>query len=130
MKFRLDYPRPAFTTGFLLALLFSIAMNANAAERKVKKPPDNEVKGCYVTYNSVSGGISREPFLKTRDKDFAAEDGEAEIWGYKPWSQSATKDGQHIEVNVAASRFIPLGKAQNVPTGTTRRWVTCPAGFW
>jgi hypothetical protein len=88
------------------------------------------VKGCYATYYSGDGKFRFEPFLKLGDKEYDSENGEAEIWGLRPWSESSKKDGKLVPVNVLESRFIPLNTAKEVPAGTMRRRIKCPDGFW
>lgn len=103
-------------------ILFCVAQEVRAEEG---------VKGVYVTYNSSKGNFAFEPFLKTGDKEYDSEDGQAEIWGYKPWSEAAKKNGQPIKVNVPAARFVPCDrKSHEVDAGTLKRMIRCPEGFW
>lgn len=106
----------------LAVLMLFIASLASADE--------DDVKGCYVTYNPQTGKFAYEPFLKTRDSEYTSEDGEPEVWGVRPWSEAARKDGKPIEVNVADNRFIPLNTLKEVKAGTTSRRIKCPDGFW
>lgn len=113
--------REIFWLSFI-ALFFIFAMIANAEE-----PP---VQGCYATYNSISGKFSFEPFLKIGDKEYDSEDGQAEIWGFRPWCEACKKDGEPFKVNILDSRFIPLNTAKKIPAGTTMRYIRCPNGLW
>jgi hypothetical protein len=118
-------PRPAFVTAFLLAFLTIIAFTTRGDE-------PGDVRGCYVTYNAMTGGFLYEPFLKVRDKAALSENGEPEIWGFRPWNlELPDRDGKTQAVNIAASRFIPADKKlHTVEAGRLTRKLRCPEGFW
>ena len=114
-------PRSSFVTALLLALLVAISFDAKA----------EDVRGCYASYNSQTGGFSYEPFLKVRDKSSVSEDGQPEIWGFRPWNlEPPDKDGLTHPVNILESRFVPIGAFKEVPAGRSRRSIRCPDGLW
>jgi hypothetical protein len=86
-----------------------------------------DVRGCIATYISQSGKYLYEPFLKVADKESPAEDGAAEVWGFRPWNlEPPDKEGKTHAVNVRADVFIPLHVFQQVGP----RRVKCPDGMW
>lgn len=90
-----------------------------------------DVRGCYAKYNSNTGKFAFEPFLKVANKKWASEEGEPEVWGFRPWNLlPPDEDGKTHPVNILDSQFIPLGISKEVPTGTTKRNVRCPEGLW
>lgn len=118
-------PRAVFVTAFLLTLLVVISFNANADE------PGDE-RGCYITYNASTGKFRFEPFLKiAHPKLSPSEDGEPEIWGFRPWNpEPIDENGKTPPVNILESRFIPLHTLSEVRAGTARRKLRCPDGLW
>lgn len=115
--------------GSCVVLLVIILFTPTFTEQLIAEEPQG-IKGCYATYYPQDGKFRFEPFLKTRDKEYSDQDGEPEIWGLRPWSESSKKDGKLTEVNVMEARFIPLGRAKKVPAGTMQRMVKCPDGYW
>jgi hypothetical protein len=101
------------------------------AASPVRADEPGDVRGCYVTYHSTTGKFSFEPFLKVADKESASEDGEPEIWGFRPWNlEPPDEDGKTHPVNVLADRFIPMGRNKEVRAGSMRRSIHCPEGLW
>lgn len=114
-------------TSTILLILAVVLILAIAA---LARGDPGDVKGCICTYHSQSGKFTFEPFIKTADKASASEDGQPEVWGFKPWDLGEPdKTGKVYPVNVLASRFIPLNTFKEVPAGTTTRRVKCPP-YW
>src|ERR1051325_10777446 len=100
MKIHFDEYRASF---LILTILCFLACFSPADAQTL--PTDD--KGCYVTYLPSRGTFTFEPFLKVADKDSPSEDGEPEIWGFRPWNLLPPgKDGKTKPVNVAESRYI------------------------
>lgn len=93
---------------------------------------DGDVKGCYVTYNSNTGGFLYEPFIKiAHEKENPSEDGESEIWGFRPWNlEPPDKEGKTPPVNIRESRFVPIGVFKEVDAGRMKRRIKCPEGYF
>lgn len=90
-----------------------------------------DVRGCYVTYLSGNGKFLYEPFLKVANKENVSDEGEAEIWGFRPWNlETPDEHGKTHPVNINEGRFIPLGVFKEVKTGTATRRIKCPDGLW
>lgn len=119
---------PPVETYFVLFVLILVNLIALAADGD--EPGD--IRGCLVTYNSMTGKFLFEPFLKVKDKASPAEDGEPEIWGFRPWNlEPPDEDGKTNAVNVLASRFLPADKKfHTVKAGSAKRQVRCPEGLW
>jgi hypothetical protein len=110
-----------------VALLFAII--GLAAPARADEPGD--VRGCYVTYHSQTGTFGFEPFLKVGDKESPSEDGEPEVWGFRPWNlEPPDENGTTYPVNILASRFVPLNMNKKVDAGTAKRTIRCPEGLW
>lgn len=117
-------PRPAFATALLLALLVSISFGANGDEPR-------DVRGCLYSYDARSGKISFEPFLMVQEKASLSEDGQPEVWGFRPWNlEPPDEHGLTKPVNVLKSRFLTLNRYHDVQTGTASRRIRCPAFDW
>lgn len=117
--------REIFCLSFIsLVFLFAMAVNAKAE--------DGDVKGCYVTYNGNTGGFLYEPFIKiSHPKENPSEDGEPEIWGFRPWNlEPPDKDGKTPPVNILESRFVPMGAFKEVNAGRIKRRIKCPDGYF
>ena len=110
-----------------IALTFVCVMFALGA-----KADPGDVRGCYATYNGMTGKYLFEPFLKVADKTSSSQDGEPEVWGFRPWNlEPPDEKGKTHPVNILASRFIPAdGKFYEVDAGTAKRRVKCPDGIW
>lgn len=105
---------------------------AITAKKRAVKKPSTDVAGCYVTvaYKFGMPVPLFEPFIKIADKLSFSENGEAEVWGFRPWNlEPPDEHGQTTPVNILADRFIPAGKAQLVRLGSMERMVRCPTGF-
>ena len=120
MRVHFDEMRAVF---LILALLFILASLSPADAEQ--QPGD--IRGCYVTYIAQSGKYTFEPFLKVADKDSPSEDGEPEIWGFRPWNlQPPDEEGKTHPVNILESRFIPLRTFKQVGPRSIKR----PEGLW
>ena len=119
---------PPIETYFVLLIL--ILVNAIAFSANGDEPGD--VRGCYVTYNGLTGNFLFEPFLKVKDKTSTSEDGEPEIWGFRTWNlEPPDKEGNTHPVNIRASRFLPAdNKFHEVQAGKGKRKLRCPKGLW
>jgi hypothetical protein len=119
------FPRVAFHFALAVAAVFWLCELSARGDEK------GDVRGCYVTYHSTTGTFSFEPFLKVADKESASEDGEPEVWGFRPWNlEPPDEDGKTHPVNVLADRFVPLGIFKEVRAGTITRRIRCPEGLW
>lgn len=89
-----------------------------------------DVRGCYITYVGNNRFLF-EPFLKVADKESLSQDGEPEIWGFRPWNlEPPDKDGKTHPVNILEGRFIPMRVFKEVQAGTMRRNIKCPDNLW
>lgn len=117
--------------GWLIFWLILIIGAANLAYGEENKEEKGDVKGCMTTFNGNTGKFLFEPFLKVADKDSPDENGQPEIWGFRPWNlEPPDKDGKTHPVNIRDSRFIPMGTSKEVEAGSTKRMIRCPDGLW
>lgn len=122
---RFPWPNAVFRLHWVSALLILVF----AATLHADEPGD--VRGCYVAYIGTSGKFIYEPFLKVADKEAPAEDGESEVWGFRPWNlEPPDKEGKTHPVNIRAGRFVPLNTFAEVDAGTGKRRIKCPDGLW
>lgn len=92
---------------------------------------EGDEKGCYVTYNSMTGSFSYEPVLKVADKESASDEGEPEVWVFRVWNlEPPDKDGKTHPVNIHESRYIPMRIFKEVPAGSFRKRIRCPEKLW
>lgn len=95
-----------FKTGLWLMAL-GVWLLVGATYVYADEPGD--VRGGYFEYSWSSGQFRWEPFLKIdAPKEAPAENGEAEIWGFRVWNlEKPDKNGKTFPVNILESRFVP-----------------------
>lgn len=112
----------------LWSAAIGVVMLVGATYIHADEPGD--VRGCYISYVG-NGKFLYEPFLKVADKESYSQDGESEVWGFRPWNLEPTdKDGKTKPVNIPEDRFIPLRVFKEVNQGSLRKYVKCPEGLW
>jgi hypothetical protein len=119
-------------------LFIALLILVHAATLSADEPGD--VRGGYFTYHWNSGTFGWEPFLRiAHPKSAPSENGEAEIWGFRPWNlEPPGRDGKTLPVNVLESRFIPCdGRSHTVtishpldPDRRVERSIKCPEHLW
>lgn len=116
---RFPWPNTVFRLHWvsLVVLIFTATLHA--------EPGD--VRGCYATYLSQSGKYLFEPFLKVASKTSFSENGEPEIWGFRPWNlEPADEKGITNPVNILEDRFIEMRALKQVGP----RKIKCPDNIW